>query len=283
MADFSGEYKKAQQIAKAAGEWGFFRIINHGIPASLIAGVQAVSKDFFDLPMEQKEVYATKPGMYFGYQSKLVQSLTERLDWGDRYFNIAWPPSRRDPATWPAHPSAFMETMDEYSRQVFKLWERLMQALSVGLGLHQDSLNEAVGGDKMEITFAINYYPPCPQPELAFGRPAHCDPNVLTVLLVDSVRGLQIRKDSNWILNNGKYKSVEHRAVVNKEATRMSWAMFCSPPREAIVSPLKELIGRENPPLYKPACYREYILEILNQRAYGKNKEKAKERNFQVV
>ena len=39
------------------------------------------------------------------------------------------------------------EVMDEFLREIYKLWEVLMQALRRGLGLEdENALNEAVGG-----------------------------------------------------------------------------------------------------------------------------------------
>ena len=50
---------------------------------------------------------------------------------------------------------------------------------------------------------AVNYYPPCPEPELTYGLPGHTDPNVLTILLQDlQVAGLQVLKDGKWVAVN---------------------------------------------------------------------------------
>jgi len=51
---------------------------------------------------------------------------------------------------------------------------------------------------------AVNFYPPCPEPELTYGLPAHTDPNALTILLQDlSVAGLQVLlKDGKWVAVN---------------------------------------------------------------------------------
>jgi hypothetical protein len=50
---------------------------------------------------------------------------------------------------------------------------------------------------------AVNFYPPCPEPELTFGLPGHTDPNALTILLQDqSVAGLQVLKDGKWVAVN---------------------------------------------------------------------------------
>ena len=44
----------ANAIGQACVETGFFTVINHGVPASLIAKVYAVAEGFFDLPMAEK-------------------------------------------------------------------------------------------------------------------------------------------------------------------------------------------------------------------------------------
>nr|POE67178.1 protein dmr6-like oxygenase 2 [Quercus suber] len=76
---------------------------------------------------------------------------------------------------------------------------------------------------------ALNYYPPSPQPELTYGLPGHTDPNLISILLLDDVPGLQVLRNGKWIavnpisntflvnigdqmqvLSNDQYKSVLH-------------------------------------------------------------------------
>jgi isopenicillin N synthase-like dioxygenase len=97
------------QISSAAENWGFFQIINHGIPDSLIARVQAAGKAFFQLPIEEKEAYANEAQNPIGYGSKVGYSLDGevKLEWGDYYYNIMWPPARRDMSKWPKQLSDF--------------------------------------------------------------------------------------------------------------------------------------------------------------------------------
>ncbi|KAK8946321.1 Flavonol synthase/flavanone 3-hydroxylase [Platanthera zijinensis] len=46
----------------------------------------------------------------------------------------------------------------------------------------------------------INYYSPCPQPELALGLQSHSDMGVISLLIQDDVGGLEVLKDGEWIL-----------------------------------------------------------------------------------
>jgi len=46
----------------------------------------------------------------------------------------------------------------------------------------------------------MNYYPPCPQPELVIGLNGHSNAVGLTILLqLNEMEGLQIKKDGMWI------------------------------------------------------------------------------------
>ncbi|GLJ37163.1 hypothetical protein SUGI_0753740 [Cryptomeria japonica] len=240
------------EISSAAEKWGFFQIVNHGIPDSLIARVQTVSKAFFELPMEEKEAYKIEEGSHIGYRSKAFfelpmeekeaykigegshigygrkdgDSTDVKSDWRESYTNIVQPLSRRDMSKWLKQPSDFTEVMDEYSSEICKLCEVLMQALCGGLGLvKENTIVEALGGEQKEIYLGINYYPPYPHPELVLGALPHSDVSALTILLHDQTPGLQIRKDDAWldvpcipsalvvnigdqieVLSNGKYK-----------------------------------------------------------------------------
>ncbi|GLJ27802.1 hypothetical protein SUGI_0545590 [Cryptomeria japonica] len=116
----------------------------------------------------------------------------------------------------------------------------------------------------------MNYYPPCPRPDLVLGLSPHSDGNTLTVLLQDDETvGLQICKDGEWIpvnpipgalvinigdmlegLSNGLYKSIEHRAVTNIDRDRISIAMFYCLDKETEVGPVPELIDELHPCQY---------------------------------
>lgn len=47
--------KIAKRIAAACAKWGFFQLINHGVPKKCLDDVQDQARRFFELPMEQKQ------------------------------------------------------------------------------------------------------------------------------------------------------------------------------------------------------------------------------------
>lgn len=85
-----------------------------------------------------------------------------------------------------------------YCMEVRHLGFRLQELIAESLGLEKESLKNVLGEQGQHM--AVNYYPPCPEPELTYGLPAHTDPNALTILLQDLlVAGLQVLMDGKWL------------------------------------------------------------------------------------
>lgn len=76
--------------------------------------------------------------------------------------------------------------------------EKLLRTLSLGLGLEGKELKVAVGGNELVYLMKINYYPPCPRPDLALGVVAHSDMCAITILVPNEVQGLQAFLDGCW-------------------------------------------------------------------------------------
>lgn len=88
--------------------------------------------------------------------------------------------------------------MTEYCTLVRELGLRIQEYISESLGLEKDYIKNVLGEQGQHM--AVNYYPPCPEPELTYGLPGHTDPNALTILLQDlQVAGLQVLKDGKWL------------------------------------------------------------------------------------
>lgn len=85
-------------------------------------------------------------------------------------------------------------------RQQDRLVKHLLELISEGLGLKTSYLNDHLAQEGMgTFDFLMNYYPPCPEPDLALGLPKHTDGGAIVVLLQDSNPGLQVLKDGEWI------------------------------------------------------------------------------------
>lgn len=87
---------------------------------------------------------------------------------------------------------------EEYAKLLRKAADRVLGLLSVGLGLEPNEVKVALGGEELEYMLKINYYPPCPRPDLALGVVAHTDMSSITILVPNEVQGLQAHKDGRW-------------------------------------------------------------------------------------
>lgn len=273
-------------IADASKEWGIFQVINHGIPSDLIAELQGAGKKFFELPQEEKEACARPRDSKSieGYDSKLQKDPQEKKSWVDHLFHRIWPPPSINYQFWPENPPSYREVTKEYAKYMRDVVDKLFTTLSLGLGLEGHVLKEAAGGEQIEYMLKINYYPPCPRPDLTLGVVAHTDLSAITILVPNEVPGLQIFKDDHWIeakyipdaliihigdqieiLSNGRYKAVLHRTTVAKNRARMSWPVFLEPPGELVVGPLPQFINKDNPPKFKTKKFKDYTYCKLNK------------------
>ncbi|XP_057449913.1 leucoanthocyanidin dioxygenase [Lotus japonicus] len=274
--------KCREKLRKAAEEWGVMHLVNHGIPDELLNQLKSAGAEFFSLPVEEKEKYANDQaaGNVQGYGSKLANNASGQLEWEDYFFHLIFPEDKRDLSIWPKTPSYYTEVTSDYARRLRVLASKILEVLSLELGLEEGRLEKEVGGmEELLLQMKINYYPKCPQPELALGVEAHTDISALTFLLHNMVPGLQLFYEGKWvtakcvpdsilmhigdtteILSNGKFKSILHRGLVNKEKVRISWAVFCEPPKEKIIlKPLPELVTETEPARFPPRTFAQHI------------------------
>ncbi|XP_077212372.1 jasmonate-induced oxygenase 2-like [Tasmannia lanceolata] len=280
-----------QLLSSACKEWGVFQLVNHGIPGELLASAMAVSRSFFDLPMEEKLKYANDPVSYQGYGSRMGVKKDITLDWNDYFFHHLRPlTASKDHHKWPHHPPDYRKIIDEYGERVVSLCKRLLGIFSEDLGLPEGSLFESFGGEEgVAACYRMNYYPQCPQPELALGLASHTDPGGFTAIFQDQVSGLQVNKDGVWfsvppikdalviiiadqleILSNGIYKSVDHRTAVNGEKERMSLVVFFNPEGNKKIGPMEALVERLGSRVYNEMSFNEHRKVIRTSGVQGK-------------
>eukprot|EP01018_Ginkgo_biloba_P007627 Gb_17512 [translate_table: standard] len=277
------------KLAKACEEWGFFQVVNHGISHHLLEKIRKVATEFFKLPLEEKKRYAPQPGDVQGYGQMFVVSEEQKLDWNDLLALMLMPHNLRNLSLWPTNPIEFRETVETYAGEIQKVAGKLSTLFAENLALKGDYFNQKFG-EAMQM-MRMNYYPPCPRPDLVVGLSPHADGGGITLLLQDDqTEGLHVRKGDQWIpvepipnalvvniadmievMTNGRYKSVEHRAVTNQEKERLSIAMFYHPSFEAEVWPAEDLVdGTSNPCFHKKFRQDDYIHFFLGKTLDGK-------------
>ncbi|GLJ26834.1 hypothetical protein SUGI_0524210 [Cryptomeria japonica] len=276
------------RLAQACKEWGFFQVLNHGIDRGQLEVIKKVAREFFKLPFEEKDKYAMIPGTVQGYGHGFIFSDEQTLDWCDMMALGTMPMSIRKENLWPSKPLLFSDTVQAYSMEVSRLCWTLLSAIAENLGLNSNIFEEMFGGNVQAVR--MNFYPPCPRPDLVLGLSAHSDGSALTVLLQDDeCVGLQILKQNQWIsvepipgalvinigdtlevLTNGEYKSVEHRVVTNRNNERLSIVTFHAPSYDVELGPLPQFIDEDRPRLYKSYKHADYNRHYLTNKLNGK-------------
>ncbi|KAJ0972078.1 hypothetical protein J5N97_020037 [Dioscorea zingiberensis] len=299
VIDFSkldGE-KRAETLAKihnGCEEWGFFQLVNHGIPVELLERVKKVCSECFKLEREEKFKDSDPIHLLNEIVDQGADKKLDNVDWEDVFV-------LHDDNQWPSQPPEFKETMKEYREELRKLGEKVMEVMDENLGLEKGYIMKAFSGEDGEPFFGtkVSHYPPCPQPELVKGLRAHTDAGgVILLFQDDQVGGLQILKDDQWIdvqplansivintgdqievLSNGRYKSVWHRVLVATEGNRRSIASFYNPSLKATIAPAKKT-SEDDASLH--SAYPEFIFGKYME-VYSKQKFMPKEPRFQAV
>ncbi|XP_054799824.1 protein DOWNY MILDEW RESISTANCE 6-like [Prosopis cineraria] len=270
-------------VGQACKSFGFFQVINHGVDLEAVKKMSEVAYEFFRLPVEEKmKLYSEDPSKTVRLSTSFNVNKEKVHNWRD-YLRLHCYPLHTYVPHWPSNPPSFKETVGNYCMEVRELGFRIEEYISESLGLPKDHIKNVLGEQGQHM--AVNYYPPCPEPELTYGLPGHTDPNAVTILLqgVD-VSGLQVLKDGNWVainpqpdafvinigdqiqaLSNGIYKSVWHRAVVNSEKPRLSVASFLCPQDDALISPAEPLTEDGHGAIYRGYTYEEYYKKFWSR------------------
>ncbi|KAJ0602394.1 putative flavanone 3-dioxygenase [Helianthus annuus] len=263
------------EIRRACSDNGFFQVKNHGIPESIIANMMQMAREFFNLPLQERlKMYSDDPTKA-NRLSTSYNVRTEKISHWRDYLGLHCYPLQDYIHQWPTNPESFRDIAAEYCRSVRVLALQLVEAISESLGLDKDYISAQLGSHAQVM--ALNYYPPCPQPDLTYGLPGHTDGYVLTLLLQDEVSGLQLLKDGQWVavdpvpnafvinigdqiqvISNDKYKSAMHRAVVNSEKERISIPTFYCPSPDAVIGPAPQLVTDDEPAVYRQFTFEEY-------------------------
>ncbi|TKY56296.1 Leucoanthocyanidin dioxygenase [Spatholobus suberectus] len=220
--------KAIQQLGDACRDWGFFMLINHGVSGTIRDKMLRASQRFFDLTEEEKGEYAGRKVLDpIRYGTSFNVMVDKTLCWRDYlkchvhpHFNV------------PSKPPDFSETVEEYITKSRELVRELLKGISRSLGLKENYIHKSLNVELSSQLLIVNFYPPCPEPELVISLPAHANHGLLTLVMQNELGGLQIQHNGKWIpvhalpncflintgdhteiLTNGKYKSVVHRPV----------------------------------------------------------------------
>jgi isopenicillin N synthase-like dioxygenase len=275
-----------RKIADACREWGFFQIINHGIPSDVVEYVWKQTRAFFALPVEQKEkVLRTRENPWGYYNNELTKNQRDKKEVFD-YTTAGVDAVYRAENRWPDFDGRFRPTLEAYRDACTALSLRLLEAMSASLGLEPQFLNTLFDPEHTGFV-RLNYYPVddpmAGRDDVAhldaaeLGIHHHADAGALTVLLQDSVGGLQVFNNGLWydvppiegalvvntgdmmqVWSNDHYQAPIHRVLAMDAAERYSIPFFLNPSADARIRPLPSVVSADRPARYRSIEWMDF-------------------------
>ncbi|XVF04471.1 hypothetical protein REPUB_Repub05bG0085800 [Reevesia pubescens] len=277
------------QIIKACEEFGFFKVVNHGVPMELISMLESEATKFFSLPLSEKE----KTGRHqpYGYGNKRIGPNGD-VGWVE-YLLLT---TNQDPNLLgllsDENPESFRFALNNYTSAVKKMACEILEMIADGLKIQpRNAMSKLLMDEQSDSVFRLNHYPPCPDVQplngnsnvIGFGE--HTDPQIISVLRSNNTSGLQIYlRDGSWIsvppdqysffinvgdslqvMTNGRFKSVKHRVLANSVKSRLSMIYFGGPPLSEKIAPFPSLMRGEQS-VYKEFTWFEYKKSAYNSR-----------------
>lgn len=273
FARFDGDAETRRRfladLRHAARHVGFFYLTGHGIDPVLIAEVMAQARAFFALPEADKLAIEMVNSAHFRGYNRAAWELTrgkpdwrEQIDFGaERAALPAGPDWARlqGPNQWPSAQPGLRPAILRWQEELIALTIRLLRAFALALGQDEHALARLYDGQPHHILKLVRY-PGREATESDQGVGAHKDSGLLTLLLQDAQRGLQVETADGWIdaepmagsfvvnigellemASDGYLRATMHRVVTPPAGTdRISIAFFMGARLDATV-PLLEL------------------------------------------
>uniref|UniRef100_A0A0D9WA89 Fe2OG dioxygenase domain-containing protein n=1 Tax=Leersia perrieri TaxID=77586 RepID=A0A0D9WA89_9ORYZ len=286
----TGDEDGTTAVREACREYGFFRVVNHGVPPQLMARALELSAAFFALPDEEKAkvrpVEGSEAPLPAGYARQPAHSADKNE------YLLAFDPQlgfNRYPSEPSGFEGGFLELSDVHLLLLLLIREELeecyvkltklgvlIQILNECMGLQPGFLKEYNSDRSFDFMALLRYFPAMADENNGISE--HQDGNCITFVLQDSVGGLEVFKDGAWVpadpvegtivvnlgdviqvLTNNKMKSAMHRVVRMPEAHRHSLAFFFNVHGDRWVEPLPEFTEKiGEAPRYRKFLYREY-------------------------
>ncbi|KAG8082715.1 hypothetical protein GUJ93_ZPchr0014g47195 [Zizania palustris] len=261
----------ADAMARAATEWGFFQLTNHGVSRELMEKMRREQARLFQLPFEIKDKGGLLNGSY-RWGNPAATSLRQ-LSWSEA-FHIPLASISGEHCDF-GEITSLRGVMQEVAEAMSRVANTVAAALAEKLVGAGAAASFPAGCDETTCFLRLNRYPACPFAADTLGLVPHTDSDFLTVLCQDQVGGLHLMKDSRWVAvkprpdalivnigdlfqawSNDRYKSVEHKVVANAEADRLSVAYFLCPSYDSLVGTCGE------PSPYTAFTFGEYRRKV---------------------
>ncbi|MET0290742.1 MAG: 2-oxoglutarate and iron-dependent oxygenase domain-containing protein [Steroidobacteraceae bacterium] len=268
LREFDHETTRAgfvEALRRAAHETGFFYLTGHGVSAALADELLTLSREFFALPLAEKQAIDIALSPHFrGYTRVGSERTGGRIDWREQIdLGLEAEPLRlqpddpswkrlQGPNQWPRRPAGLRSAVLGWHETLQPVAAKLLRAFALSLGQPADAFDDCWQGLPNQVIKTIHYPPGSGESQ---GCGAHKDSEFLTLLLQDDVGGLEVQIDGEWraapplpgtfvvntgelleLASNGYYCATLHRVVTPPPGvSRQSLAFFFAARLDAVV------------------------------------------------
>ncbi|MBO6781903.1 MAG: isopenicillin N synthase family oxygenase [Alphaproteobacteria bacterium] len=304
----------AAKVRDAFERVGFMMWVNHDLDWDVIDNAFAGSKQFHDLPLDEKmklevnehQLGFVPPGVSLnkghsvdstkGLKANAMQNLTyhgerapddPKVLSGERFRGMnQWPDDTVAPG--------FRESQLAYHSMMSDLGYRMLPVVARALEMPAEYFDDYFK-DPSIVVRMVKYPAVGELRDDQFGSASHTDAGFMTFLPQSNQPGLQIKLDSGeWvdhppmergvIVNSGnilkrwsndRFRASPHRVTAATTEDRYSLAFFFNPDLDDVIEPVESCCSEDNPPKYEPFRYGDFYADYL-ARAYSHKKAGAK-------
>jgi isopenicillin N synthase-like dioxygenase len=253
----------AAQIGAACRDSGFFYVAGHGVPATLLGRLDALSREFFALSeVDKMEISMERGGPawrgFFPVGGELTGGRPDRKE--GLYFGTELPAGHplplHGPNLFPRQVPELGPVVLSYVDALTVLAQTVLSGVALSLDLEPDYFSSGYTANPT-VLFRIFHYPPQPPTDDGWGVGEHTDYGLLTLLAQDDNGGLAVHTPQGWVeappvpgtfvcnigdmldrLTGGWYRSTPHRVRNLSGRERLSFPFFFDPDFTAEVPPL---------------------------------------------
>ncbi|KAF7837680.1 gibberellin 2-beta-dioxygenase 2 [Senna tora] len=294
-----------EEIVRASEEYGFFKVVNHGVSPHIISNMEEAAFSFFSQPFPSKTAFPTYGSNNIGFSGDLGH--LEYLILHPTHYSSLF-----------HYPSNFRSSVNEYIKAVREVACEILEMMAEGVGVPNTWAFSALLRDHdSDSLLRLNHYPPLlpshssPSNSYNLGFGEHSDPQIITILRSNDVHGLQISlpdkglwlpvspDPSAFFVNVGDVLQFQcsnycgfHRSVLNQSVQCFDWNLkvmtngrFVSVRHRAVTNSHKSRMSMAyfgGPPLNacivappemvtpeRPSLYRPFTWAEYKQAAYS--------------